>query len=218
MKALGRVMTVVLGLLLAAPVLAAQQVQVVGLFPNAAVLLVDGQRKLVRARQVGPGGVEVISADSRGAVLRVNGQTARYELSREYSGGGYSAPSARARVSIAKGAGGHYWVAGSVNGRTLQFMVDTGATTLAFNENQARTLGIDYRMFGERLVVSTASGNANAWKVKLDSVSIGALSVLGVEAVVLEGDAPAQALLGMSFLSRVQWREEQGLLVLESRH
>ncbi len=218
MKALGRVMTVVLGLLLAAPVLAAQQVQVVGLFPNAAVLLVDGQRKLVRAGQVGPGGVEVISADSRGAVLRVNGQTARYELSREYSGGGYSAPSARARVSIAKGAGGHYWVAGSVNGRTLQFMVDTGATTLAFNENQARTLGIDYRMFGERLVVSTASGNANAWKVKLDSVSIGALSVLGVEAVVLEGDAPAQALLGMSFLSRVQWREEQGLLVLESRH
>jgi aspartyl protease family protein len=211
-------MTVVLGLLLAAPVLAAQQVQVVGLFPNAAVLLVDGQRKLVRAGQVGPGGVEVISADSRGAVLRVNGQTARYELSREYSGGGYSAPSARARVSIAKGAGGHYWVAGSVNGRTLQFMVDTGATTLAFNENQARTLGIDYRMFGERLVVSTASGNANAWKVKLDSVSIGALSVLGVEAVVLEGDAPAQALLGMSFLSRVQWREEQGLLVLESRH
>lgn len=218
MKALGRVMTVVLGLLLAAPVLAAQQVQVVGLFPNAAVLLVDGQRKLVRAGQVGPGGVEVISADSRGAVLRVNGQTAHYELSREYSGGGYSAPSARARVSIAKGAGGHYWVAGSVNGRTLQFMVDTGATTLAFNENQARTLGIDYRMFGERLVVSTASGNANAWKVKLDSVSIGALSVLGVEAVVLEGDAPAQALLGMSFLSRVQWREEQGLLVLESRH
>lgn len=218
MKALGRVMTGVLGLLLAAPVLAAQQVQVVGLFPNAAVLLVDGQRKLVRAGQVGPGGVEVISADSRGAVLRVNGQTARYELSREYSGGGYSAPSARARVSIAKGAGGHYWVAGSVNGRTLQFMVDTGATTLAFNENQARTLGIDYRMFGERLVVSTASGNANAWKVKLDSVSIGALSVLGVEAVVLEGDAPAQALLGMSFLSRVQWREEQGLLVLESRH
>ena len=41
-------------------------------------------------------------------------------------------------------------------------MVDTGATTLAFNENQARTLGIDYRMFGERLVVSTASGSKTA--------------------------------------------------------
>lgn len=198
---------------------AVQQVQVVGLFPNAAVLLVDGQRKLVRAGQVGPGGVEVVSADSRGAVLRVNGVQQRYELSREYGGaGGYAAPSERAQVSIAKGAGGHYWVAGSINGQGVQFMVDTGATSIAMNDSQARSLNIDYRVVGQPMVVSTASGTERAWRIQLDSVKIGALNVLGVEAVVLEGGSPTQALLGMSFLSRVGWREEQGVLVLESKH
>ena len=51
----------------------------------------------------------------------------------------------------------------------------------------------------------------------LDRVKVGDLEVLGVEAVVLEGGAPHEALLGMSFLSRVGWREEQGMLVLESK-
>ncbi len=46
---------------------AASQVQVVGLFPGAAVLLVDGHRKLVRAGQTGPGGVKVVSADAEAA-------------------------------------------------------------------------------------------------------------------------------------------------------
>ena len=210
------------GLLLAVmgPLTAAQQVQVVGLFPNAAVLLVDGQRKLVRAGQVGPGGVEVVSADARGAVLRVNGVQQRFELSREYGGaeGGYTAPSSRAQVSIAKGAGGHYWVAGSVNGQSVQFMVDTGATSIAMNDSQARALNIDYRVVGQPMVVSTASGTERAWRIRLDSVKIGALTVLGVEGVVLEGGSPTQALLGMSFLSRVGWREEQGVLILESKH
>jgi aspartyl protease family protein len=198
---------------------AAQQVQVVGLFPNAAVLLVDGQRKLVRAGQVGPGGVEVISADARGAVLRVNGVQQRYDLSREYGGAesGYSAPSARSQVSIAKGAGGHFWVVGSVNGQSVQFMVDTGATALAMNDSQARALNIDYRVVGQPMVVSTASGTERAWRVHLDSVKIGSISVLGVEGVVLEGGSPTQALLGMSFLNRVSWREEQGVLILESK-
>jgi len=53
--------------------------------------------------------------------------------------------------------------------------------------------------------------------VHLDRVNVGGLEVPGVEAVVLQGNALNQALLGMSFLNRVRWREEQGVLVLESR-
>jgi len=41
--------------------------------------------------------------------------------------------------------------------------------------------------------------------------------VLGVDGVVVQGSAPTEVLLGMSFLSRVSWREEQGMLVLESK-
>lgn len=203
-------------LLLPSLAVSAPMVQVVGLFPGAAVLNVDGQRKLVKVGQAGPGGVEVVSADSRGAVLRVGGVERSYGLSREYSGAGYAAPE-KTQLSVAKGVGGHYWIAGSINGQPVQFLVDTGATSVAINENQARRLGIDYRAAGQPLLVNTASGTAKAWRVRLNSVKVGSIDVLGVEAVVLEGELPSEALLGMSFLGRVSWREDQGVLRLESK-
>lgn len=206
----------VLGLLLAHVAWAAPQVQVVGLFPGAAVLNVNGERKLVREGQTGPGGVVVVSVDRQGAVLRVDGIERAYPLGREYSAG-FAEP-LKKRLSIAKGIGGHYWVAGSVNGQTVQFLVDTGATSVALNDAHARRLGIDYRVSGRPLQVNTASGIARGWQVSLDRVKVGDLEVLGVEAVVLEGGAPHEALLGMSFLGRVGWREEQGMLVLESKY
>ena len=202
-------------LLVAAHATAAPRLQVVGLFPGAAVLNVDGQRKLVRVGQTGPGGVQVISADGKGAVLRVEGVERHYGLSRELSAG-YAEPE-RKQLSIAKGQGGHYWIAGSINGQPVQFLVDTGATSVAINENQARRLGIDYRVVGKQIVVGTASGTAKAWQVHLNSVKVGAIDVMGVEAVVVEGSAPTEALLGMSFLGRVSWREDQGVLRLESK-
>jgi aspartyl protease family protein len=195
---------------------AAPQVRVVGLFPGAAVLNVGGQRKLVKVGQTGPGGVLVVSADSRGAVLRVDGVERAYALSREYSGG-YAEPN-KQQLSVAKGAGGHYWVAGSVNSQPMQFLVDTGATSIALNDGHARRLGIDYRAVGRPMQVSTASGTVRGWKVDLNSVKVGTLEVLGVEAVVLEGGSPTEALLGMSFLSRIGWRVEQDVLMLESKH
>jgi len=214
MRFLALLLTATLSLI-AATTTAAPRVQVVGLFPGAAVLNVDGQRKLVRVGQTGPGGVVVVSADSRGAVLRVEGIERSYGLSRELSSG-FAEPE-RKQLSIAKGQGGHYWIAGSINGQSVQFLVDTGATSVAINENQARRLGIDYRVDGRQIVVGTASGTAKAWKVHLNSVKVGAIDVMGVDAVVVEGASPTEALLGMSFLGRVSWREDQGVLRLESK-
>jgi len=211
-----KVLLLSLPLLLGNWVMAATQVRVVGLFPGAAVLNVDGQRKLVKVGQIGPGGVVVVSADSRGAVLRVDGVERSYSLSREYSEG--FAEAQKKRLSVAKGIGGHYWVAGSVNGQSIQFLVDTGATSIALNDEHARRLGIDYRVVGAPLQVSTASGTTRGWRVTLDRVKIGELEVLGVGAVVLEGGSPTEALLGMSFLSRVGWQVEQDVLVLESKY
>ena len=211
-----RLIMLMAGLLATPLLLAATSVQVVGLFPGAAVLSVDGQRKLVRVGQTGPGGVQVVSVDSRSAVLRVDGAERSYGLSREYNTAGVAAPQ-KQTLSIARSNGGHYWAEGAINGRAQQFLVDTGATSVALNENHARRLGIDYRTRGQPIQVNTASGTAKGWRVTLDKVSVGSLQVLGVEAVVLEGASPSEALLGMSFLNRVGWRVENNLLVLESR-
>lgn len=193
--------TAILPLLLAAGLAVAAEVRVVGLFPGAAVVNVDGRRQLLKVGQEGPGGVQLLEADGRGALLRVEGVERRYELTRDYG----------------TGEGGHYWVAGAVDGQPVQFLVDTGATTVALSETQARRLGVDYRGGGRPVRVSTANGTAQGWQVKLNRVKVGSLEVLGVEAVVLQGDSPGTALLGMSFLNRVRWREEQGMLMLESK-
>lgn len=199
------------GLLLAAP-----QVRVVGLFPNAAVLNINGQRTLVKVGQEGPQGVQVIQADSRSATLRINGVDSVHQLAREYSSGGYAEPQSRS-FRLARGKGGHYRTSGLVNGRSMTFLVDTGATSIAFSEVQAQRLGISYRE-GQPITSSTASGLVQAWRVKLDSVKIAGIEVLGVEAAVIEGEFPRVALLGMSFLNRIRWREEQGILVLQAKH
>lgn len=211
-----RIVLLGLPLLFSSWLMAATQVRVVGLFPGAAVLNIEGQRKLLKVGQIGPGGVVLVSADSRGAVLRVDGEERSYSLSREYSEG--FAEAQKKQLSVAKGIGGHYWVAGSVNSQSIQFLVDTGATSVALNNEHARRLGIDYRAVGAPLQVSTASGTARGWRVTLDRVKVGELEVLGVEAVVLEGSSPTEALLGMSFLSRVGWKVEQDMLVLESKY
>lgn len=196
---------------------AAPQVRVVGLFPNAAVLSIDGERKLVKVGQAGPQGVQVVRADSQSAVLRINGVESTHTLAREYASGGYTAPGKQSHV-LPRGEGGHYRTSGLVNGRSMTFLVDTGATSIAFSEVHAQRLGIAYRQQGEPMTTSTASGLTKAWRVKLNSVKIAGIEVLGVEAAVLEGEFPREALLGMSFLNRIRWREELGTLVLESKH
>lgn len=192
-------------------------VRVVGLFANAAVLSIDGQRTLVKAGETGPQGITVVSADSRSAVLSIDGVNSTHTLSRDYGSGGFATPEKR-RLTISKGAAGHYWVTGSVNGNSVPFMVDTGATTIAMNADQARRLGLDFKNNGTPVMVSTASGTEQAWRVYLNSVKLGAIEVLGVDAMVLDGQFPRDALLGMSFLSRVSWREEQGALIVEAKH
>ncbi|MCC6077519.1 TIGR02281 family clan AA aspartic protease [Pseudomonas sp. GCM10022188] len=205
------------GLLLAGPLSAAPQVQVVGLFPGAAVVTIDGQRQLLKVGQKGPGGVTVVRADARGAVLSVDGVEKAYDLSREYNTGGYAAPQ-RTQMSIARGNDGHYSTAGSINGQNVQFLVDTGASSVAMNEAQARRLGLDYKTRGQPMQVNTAGGVVPAWRMSLDRVKVGGIEVLGVEAAIVAGGSPTEVLLGMSYLNRVGWREEQGVLRLQAKH
>lgn len=185
------------------------------LFDGRAVLTIDGRQQLLRAGETSTEGVRLVSANAREAVIEVDGRRSTLTLSRAV-GGGFVAPERR-QASTQRNARGEYRVAGTINGRQLTLIVDTGANVIALNGGEARRLGIDYRLHGTPSRVETASGVVDAWSVSLDRVEIAGIVVRNVAASVLEGAHPDPALLGMSWLSRVGLREEGGVLYLEER-
>jgi aspartyl protease family protein len=132
-----------------------------------------------------------------------------YVAARAAAGGGSGS------VTLKADARGHFVADGQVNGGTVRFLVDTGATTIALPAADAKRLGIDY-LKGERGMVQTANGTAPAYRVKLDTVRLGDITINGVEGVVLEGGLQT-ALLGMSFLNRTEMKRDGETMVLTKR-
>jgi aspartyl protease family protein len=203
-------------LLMAAGVLQARDVLVLGIFPDRALLQVDGERHLLRIGEATDDGIRLLSADSRAGhvVLDIQGRSRQVALGGRAGGSFRARESARAQI-FANSAGA-YTTTGSINGRTVTFLVDTGASAVAMNSNEATRLGIDYTR-GTLTQVHTASGNAFAYRLILDRVKVGEIEQRNVDAMVVVGDAPRIALLGMTFLSRVEIRNEGQALVLEQR-
>jgi aspartyl protease family protein len=180
----------------------AADVRVVGLFSDRAVVVIDGRQSILRVGQVGPQGVKLIEADSEMALLEIDGKTIEARLDGRVTARTHTA--SVSEVHIWRNPQGMYTTVGSINGLPVPFMVDTGATQVALNSGQARRLGIDYRVVGTQASVTTASGVEPAWSVMLDRVRVGELELHNVAAVVIEGSLPATALLGMSYLGRLE--------------
>jgi aspartyl protease family protein len=186
-----------------------------GLFDGRALLTIDGRAQMLRAGQVSPEGVRLVSSTAREAVIEIDGRRQTLVLSREI-GAAYTAP-ARRQVPVPRNEHGQYRVGGSINGHATMLVVDTGANVVALSGADARRMGIDYRRDGTRTVVGTASGVVEAWNVTLARVETGGILVRNVQASVIEGEHPSPPLLGMSWLSRVGMREEAGVLYLQER-
>jgi aspartyl protease family protein len=195
---------------------AAPDVRVVGLFSDKAVVVVDGQQRVLRVGEEGPHGVRLIQADSESAVLEIEGERIPARLDGRITR--RSRPAERKQVQVYRNQRGLYTTVGAINGLTVPFLVDTGASTVAMNSAQARRLGIDFRVDGEPATVVTASGRTEAWKLKLKSVKVGDLEVKGVEAVVIDGEQPATTLLGMSYLGRLEISNEGQLMTLRLKY
>jgi aspartyl protease family protein len=192
----------------------AADILVLGLFRDMAILRVDGKQYKLRTGETSPEGIKLIAADSEQAVLEIDGQRETYRLGSHISAT-FSTPE-KAGAMI-RPVNGMYPVSGFINRQPVDFLVDTGASSIAINANLARKLGINFRYEGEQGYSSTASGYARIYKLKLDSVQIGDIIVNNVEAAVLEGDFPTTALLGMSFLNRVNMKRDGELLILEKK-
>lgn len=194
----------------------AADIEVVALFRDQAVVRVDGVRYKLSPGEATAEGVRLVGADGTGAVLEFEGETRHYALGSKLRVGYRQAVAEQ--VQIFRDARGMFTTVGSINGIPVDFLVDTGATSVAMNAAQARRLGIDFRVVGAPVTVMTASRQENAYRVMLDRVKVGNLQLHNVEAVVLDGDQPDAALLGMSFLGRLDMHNEGRRLVLRKKY
>lgn len=194
--------------------MAVERVKVMALFPGKAMVEIDGTQRFLRVGERSPEGVLLISADPHGAAIEVNGRRDKYQLGASY--GGNFAKSEKREVRITRNSQGAFVTLGSINGRSTDMLVDTGATSVAMSEVHAKRLGIPYRISGKKSGVHTASGFANAYQITLARVQVGEIELTNVDGVVIKGDSPREVLLGMSFLKRVKMDVEGSVLVLSS--
>ncbi len=192
----------------------APDVEVVALFSGAAMLKSGQDQELIRVGEATSQGVILVSADSRSAVLRINGVEHELGIS-EHIASSYREAS-KVSVSIKINERGQYRTLGSINERQVEFLVDTGANIIAMNISTARGLGLDFEG-GRTLRSQTAGGAVAATEVFLERVDVGGIKAQNVRAVVMPGDSPPYILLGMSFLQHVEMRENAGLLQLTSQ-
>jgi len=199
--------------LLAAAAAPGPSVVLAGQMGNKALLVIDGQPVTLAVGETARGVMLLqLAADTarveRGGLV----STLRSGAAPVAVGGGVPASGLR-EVVIPAGAGGHFVASGSINGRPVRFMVDTGATLVALGKAEAERLGIDLRQ-AEPALSQTAGGVVPVQLIKLGSVKVGDVVLYNVAGMVVPGEMP-QVLLGNSFLSRLQMRRENHLLRLE---
>ena len=202
-------------LLVATPAFA-QTVSMSGSLGDKALLMIDGAPRTV-ATGATVQGVKLVSVTGSEAVVEVKGKRVGLPLGgAQVNIGGAPSDGGGTQIVLTAGSGGHFFTGGSINGKAVRFVVDTGATYVSMGINDAERLGIDYRA-GQRGMTNTANGAMAVYKIALASVRVGDVLVYDVEALV--GQAPMdQVLLGNSFLTRFQMKRENDTMTLSKRY
>lgn len=130
-------------------VLAVEKIVVNGLFNNMAIVTIDGKQRTLKPGKTSPEGVTLISADSKEAVIEIDGKQETYTLG-THIGSNFKPSEDSTKVTIAPDQGGMYMVNGSINNYQVKFLVDTGATLISMNKFHAKRLGINYKLKGIR--------------------------------------------------------------------
>jgi len=195
-----------------------QTVVLSGVLGGKALLVVDGGPP----RSVAPGqshqGVKVIEVQAGQALVDIGGARQTLRLGE----GPVSAPPAEGeagdqrRIVLHAGSNGHFRTPGQINGRTVNFIVDTGASVVSLSVTDADAIGLPYKS-GQTVQVGTANGVTVGWRIMLSSVRLGSVDVYNVEALVTPAPMP-YVLLGNSYLTRFQMTRTNDQMVLERRY
>lgn len=189
-----------------------------GVTASRALIAVDGGKPHWFTVGESYAGITVRAIDGKSITVEADGQRQIFTFGDDDGKLGGNAANADAQqVTLHASEGGHFRTTGTINGASVQFLVDTGASTIAINSADAQRIGIDYTK-GERIVGSTASGAVYAYRVKLDTVSIGGVTLNNVDGAVLPGNSPTEVLLGMSFLNRMEMQRDGDTMTLKKRY
>lgn len=214
-KHLFRPAAALLAAALLVPLLAhAQTVALGGILGTKALLIVNNSAPRGVAAGEAHQGVKVVAVGKDQAVVEIAG--ARRTLHLGEAPVSVGSKSGSRRVVLTADSRGHFVNSGTINGSTMQYMVDTGASTVAIGRPDAERMGLNY-MSGQPVRMNTANGVAQGWRMKLDSVRIGDVEVFGVDAIVTPQPMPF-VLLGNSFLTEFQMTRTNDQMVLEKRH
>ena len=202
--------------LLAALPAFAQSVSMSGSLGDKALLVIDGVPRTVAAGATVQG-VKLVSVTGSDAVVEVKGKRVTLAMGgAQVNLGGAPSDGGGSQIVLTAGSGGHFFTGGSINGKSVRFLVDTGATYVSMGAAQAQELGVDFSQ-GQRGVSNTANGQITVYKVKLASVRVGDVQLFDVDGLVSQQPMPA-VLLGNSFLTRFQMKRENDTMTLTKRY
>ena len=198
---------------LAAPAQAAS-VAFSGMLGDKALLIIDGQAHGVAVGATVQG-VKLARLDGTQATVESDGKTMILRLGGGAKVAGSDGSGTGTRIVIPVGPGGHYGGTASINGHSIQYIIDTGATSIAMGADVATRLGLDYDS-STATAAMTANGAVHARKLTLNKVTVGDVTIFNVECMVMPQSMPV-VLLGNSFLAHFQMHSDSDSLVLDKR-
>lgn len=196
---------------------AAGSVTLTGSIGSRAILIVNGNPPKTVAIGESYQGVKLISLQAEQAVVELEGKRVNLRMDTPVSiGGGGGTGGGGNRVVLSADSRGHFMTQGSINGRPVTFMLDTGATAVALSADDAQRIGLDYSK-GQRVMMNTANGATTGYRLRLQSVRVGDVEVYDIDAIISPQAMPF-VLLGNSFINRFSMRRDADQMVLEKRY
>lgn len=184
-----------------------------GVTPSKAMVTINGGDPLVVKVGQTVDGVRLLSLQGDQAWFDVAGKRRALQVGQHAVGS--SGGQDGAKVILPADGQGHFFTDGTINGTAVRFLVDTGATMVSVGAGDARRIGLDGSQ-GQRDVTQTANGQAVVTRIKLDTVRIGDITLHNVDALIHQNDMPV-ALLGMSFLNRMEMQRDGNSMTLKKR-
>jgi aspartyl protease family protein len=111
-------------------------------------------------------------------------------------------------TTLERGPGGHFYADAQVNGMSVHFLVDTGASGVALTVADAQRVGLQFSPSEFTAVGRGASGEVRGKLITLDRVTLNGRTVENVSGAIIEGGDTS--LLGQSFLTRMGTLEMSG--------